>query len=70
MTLPPCSTARAAVASTLHDESRTTTAEMEDLAITGPLPAQRPAVFGLAEIVGWLRGEDGARARLEAFLSS
>jgi hypothetical protein len=63
-------TARAAVASTLHDESRTPTAEMEDLANTGPLPAQRPAVFGLAEIVGWLRGEDGARARLEAFLSS
>ena len=63
-------TARAAVASTLHDESRTTTAEMADLAITGPLPAQRPAVFGLDDVVGWLRGEDDARARLAEFLSS
>jgi hypothetical protein len=63
-------TARAAVASTLHDESRTTTAEMADLATTGPTPTQRPAVFGLDDVVGWQRDEDGARERLDEFLGS
>jgi len=63
-------TARAAVACTLPDAAQITPRELESLARETPVAADAPVVFGAADVAGWLRGEERALARLDAFLSS
>lgn len=60
--------ARCAIACTLADDADLTPAELEGLVRDSPEPEDQPAVFGAADIAGWLRGDDRALDRLREFL--
>lgn len=62
-------TARSAVACTLSDGATIAPSSIESLARWSPLREHQPLVFGDSDVAGWLRGEDAALARLEAFLT-